>query len=316
MKCCCDKLAMTMRFGKTLAFGAMGIVLSFAGVVEAAPQCLQYFSKIRGANVNYCVHRSRPDLPAVSGEPVIYFFHGITGNAKSYTENGYSEALDILAPEENFPSFTIVSFDTSGRSFFSDRNDVKTGPQAFETWFITEFMSFIENKYDLCNQKKCRGLAGLSMGGYGALKTGLKYKERFSFVGINSAAIAPFNIWNNLVDWNAYFSRNPIGPWQGHALLQDIRGIFRNKEMYQRNDPVQLLLNIKDEADAPKIYIDVGGKDYFGFQEGFFTFTKILDDRRWSYESFYVPDGGHDIFHDRRWWLMRFIRDQVLSSTP
>jgi S-formylglutathione hydrolase FrmB len=292
--------------------GAFLVLVS--GGLAAAPQCQSYVSKIRGGAVNYCVHRSRPDIAPLQNEPVVYFFHGIGGDAQSWSGNGYAEALDVLSPEEDFPPFTVVSFDTAKMSFFSDRGEVKNGPKAYETWFITEFMPYIEKTFGVCGTRKCRGTAGLSMGGYGALKTALKYKELFSFVGVNSGAIAPFNVWENLGNWNAYFNRHPIGPWQGQILLQEIRRIFTNRDMYERNDPTFLLSNLRDESEMPKMYLDVGGQDYFGFQEGFFRMTKLLDERRWNYVSYYEPNGGHDIYQDRRWWLMRFIRDRINES--
>jgi len=303
-----------MRFGETLGFGVLGAVLFFSVTAQALPQCQNHYSRIRGKDVRFCVQRSRPELPAEIGEPVVYFFHGITGNADSWKGNGYAEALDILGPEENMPPFTVVSFDTSATSFFSDRNEEKAGSRAYETWFVREFMPYIEKTYQVCAERRCRGTGGLSMGGYGALKTAIKYKELFSFAGVNSAAVSPFNVWNGLPEWNEYFGRHPVGPWRGHALLQEIRGVFRNKEQYDRNDPVLLLEAIKNEEEAPRLYLDVGGKDYFGFQEGYFRLTKVLDERRWAYDSFFDPHGGHDIVQDRRWWLIRFFRDQVLRS--
>jgi S-formylglutathione hydrolase FrmB len=303
-----------MGGGRSLNFGILGLGLFVAVSVGAEPQCQSYPSRVREGQVKFCVHRSRADIPPQVQEPVVYFFHGITGSAQSWKEGGYAEALDVLSAEERFPPFTVVSFDTSGMSFFSDRDDVKQGPRAFETWFMTDFMPYIEKTYGVCSKRNCRGTAGLSMGGYGALKTALKYKEQFAFSAINSAAIAPFNVWNNLLDWNQYFSRHPVGPWQGHALLQEIRRVFTNREMYDRNDPALLLEAIKDERLAPHLYLDVGGKDYFGFQEGYFRITKILDDRRWTYSSHFEPNGGHEIFRDRRWWLMRFIRDRIQES--
>ncbi|MEO5668835.1 MAG: alpha/beta hydrolase-fold protein [Bdellovibrionota bacterium] len=281
----------------------------------AAPECRTYVSAIREGSVNYCIHRSRPDIAAQPDEPVVYFFHGIGGSAQSWKENGYAEALDTLSPEEHFPAFTVVSFDTAKMSFFSDRADQHTGPSAYESWFIKEFMPFIEKTYGVCGQRRCRGVIGLSMGGYGAIKTGLKYNDLFSYIGINSAAIAPFNIWNGLVDWNAYFSRHPIGWWKGQVLLQEIRRVFTTREMYQQNDPTALLESITTPEKMPHLYLDVGGQDYFGFQEGYFRITKIMDERQWAYQSFFDPNGGHEIFHDRRWWLMRFVRDQVQASS-
>jgi|GEM_PF-1385679 len=291
-----------------------GVTVFFSFHAEAGPQCRSYSSPLRGVPVNYCVQRSRPDLKPQQGEAVVYFFHGINGNAGSWAENGYAEAMEVLSREEQFPPFTVLSFDTSRMSFFSDRGDVRTGSAAYETWFVREFIPYAEKTYGVCSSRACRGVAGLSMGGYGALKTALKHNELFGFVAVNSAAVAPFNVWNPLRDWNGYFNRHPVGPWQGQALLQEIRRVFTSKEMYEKNDPAHLALGLREEKDLPKLYIDVGGKDYFGFQEGYFRFTKVLDEKRWAYHSYFEPGGGHDIFHDRRWWLMRFLRDQVLAS--
>lgn len=304
------------HLGKFALGAALGILVLSTGFFSVSLQaagatCESYSSRYLNKNVQYCVQRSRPELPSLEGEPVVYFFHGIGGSAKSLMENGYSEALQILGDEENFPPFTVVSFDTAAMSFFSDRAGRSVGSSAYESWFIKEFMPFIEGKHRLCRQRDCRGTMGLSMGGFGALKIALRFSNLFSFAAVNSPALVPYNVWDNGLRWGSYFARHPIGNLKGQLLLREVRNIFTNRELFDWNNPIWLVSQFGSDALFPHIYIDVGGQDYFGFQEGFFLFTDELKRKGASFISDYNPNGSHDQFWDRRWWLLRYVRDQL-----
>jgi len=274
-------------------------------------RCFEQSSKILSKRVSYCLDRRRPDLPQKAGEPVIYFFHGIGGGTSSWKENGYEESLRILSTEENFPPFTVVSFDTSDLSFFSDAGGETRGSRAYESWFIEELVPHIEKMHGLCSERKCRGTAGVSMGGLGALKTALRHSDKFRFAAANSPALVPFNPWESNMLWNDYFSRNEVGLLQGRLLLQSARDVFTNWDLGNYNDPSWLVGSFEDLEMFPELYFDVGGKDYFGFHEGFGRFQNALNRRGITYESYFDPNGSHELFWDRRWWLMRFLKRKV-----
>jgi len=275
--------------------------------------CETYTSLKLKRAVKYCVHRTRPDLVPLKGEPVIYFFHGINGGAASWVDNGYAEAMEILSKEENFPSFTWVSFDTEAMSFFSDFQSRTNGTQAYETWFISEFIPFIENRFSLCDQRACRMTAGVSMGGFGALKTAMRHPDLFSASAANSPALAPFNAYESFDRWNQFFSRHPVGPVRGQLLLAQVKRVFPSFEVFDQNEVAILTEKLKNQSQFPKLYFDVGGKDYFGFQEGYFRFRDALLQNEISHTAEYFPDGSHELFWERRWWLIRWVRDQVLT---
>lgn len=273
-------------------------------------ECHSYSSDRLNQTLRYCVFRSRPDLEPVSGEPALFFFHGIGGGAASWTENGYQEAMEILSVEESFPPFTVVSFDTNSTSFFADANGLSEGAGAYESWFVKDFVPFVTQKFDLCSTKECRGVAGVSMGGLGALKTALRHSGLFSFAAANSPALVPFNAWKSDADWNSYFSRHEVGIFRGRVLLERARRVFQSWDQSNWNDPTWLIENFGDLNSIPALYFDVGGRDYFGFQEGFFRFKQSLEARGITYASYYEPNGGHELFWDRRWWLLRFVRER------
>jgi len=265
-----------------------------------------------GHEVNYCLHRTLPEQPAQPGEPVVYFMHGVNGSSKSWMDNGYAEVIEILTKEERFPAMTFVSFDTEGMSFFSDVGGPGPGRRGYETWFVTEFLPFVEKTWNLCAKRECRGIAGLSMGGGGALKTALRHPDLFRVAAANSAALMPFNIHENDFSWLAYFSRHQVGPLQGMVMLNDVRRVLPTEEIADDNDPSVLVDRMADASALPQLYFDVGGKDYFGFHEGFFRLKGVLEKKKLPFTSVFIPEGTHDVFWDRRWWLIRFVRDQFL----
>lgn len=269
-------------------------------------ECTQYDSKILGKPVRYCLQRSEDSAKPTPQEPVIYFFHGLGGSSSSWTDNGYDESLATLVSSGNFPKATVISFDTEEASFFSDFGDAPSGPQSYETWFVKEFVPEMEKTYGVCCQRKCRTLAGLSMGGYGAAKMLFKHPTLFSSAAVNSPALSPFNIHETDSIWTQYFNRHPIGAAQGFPFLFVIRHIFPSWDIFNANDPAFLL-----QAHTPQVpvsfFMDVGGKDYFGFQEGYYRFKDFLDRAHIPYVAKYYPEQGHDFPDERRTDLLRFL---------
>ncbi|MEQ1875065.1 MAG: alpha/beta hydrolase-fold protein [Bdellovibrionia bacterium] len=294
---------------------AFTTLLSFSNTAHAAPEfkCDSYNSPMLEKNVRFCTQRSRPASKQKAGEPVVYVMHGVFGNALGWVGGGYAEALDLLGANEKVPPFTIVSFDTSGTSFFSDVGTEHAGTASYETWFITEFIPYIESTRNLCRERSCRSLVGISMGGYGALKTGLKYPDLFHAVAARSPALIDMNPYDSLKSWKEYFARHPISVAHGMALLFRARSIFTSREYFERNNPFKLVREIPAEK-IPELYIDVGGRDFYGFQEGFFKFMRELAERGKKVTSTYLDAGSHDMDMERRWAVLDFVSKNLISS--
>ncbi|KLE17192.1 alpha/beta hydrolase family protein [Clostridium sp. C8] len=107
----------------------------------------------------------------------LYLLHGAYGN-----ENDWLNLSPIkeLAANHNF----IIVFPRGEQSFYTN---ALNGPQ-YEDFISEELKSFIENTYKVSKDRKNTFIAGLSMGGYGALKIALKNKDKYSLVGSFSGA--------------------------------------------------------------------------------------------------------------------------------
>ncbi len=118
--------------------------------------------------------------------PVVYFLHGYTDDdAKFY---GFSKhwmtlppILDTAFAKGNANEMIVVTPNAFTRfqgSMYS--NSITTGN--WEDFVAKELVAYIDSHYRTVAKAGSRGLAGHSMGGYGALRIGQKYPDVFSSI--------------------------------------------------------------------------------------------------------------------------------------
>ena len=119
--------------------------------------------------------------------PVVYLLHGFNGfgvgNRGWIREGGNFnlETISRLITEEKIRPMIIVMPDGSNRyggSIYT--NSITTGN--WEDYIAEELVTFIDKNYRTLSKAESRGIAGHSMGGYGALKTAMKHPDVFGAV--------------------------------------------------------------------------------------------------------------------------------------
>src|SRR5687768_15690115 len=116
--------------------------------------------------------------------PVVYLLHGFTdSDAKLYGFEKHwmnlPEVLDKAFGKDKKPEMIFVTPNAFTRfqgSMYS--SSVTTGN--WEDYVAKELVAYIDKNYRTIPRAASRGLAGHSMGGYGALRIGQKYPEVFS----------------------------------------------------------------------------------------------------------------------------------------
>lgn len=117
--------------------------------------------------------------------PVIYLLHGAIGNEHDWTQRGSAvETLDGLIRRGLIRPSIAVMPSIGPQSWFADGAAYK-----METALMTELLPYVDSNYRTGTARSDRGIAGLSMGGYGALNLSLRYPDRFCAAGIISPAI-------------------------------------------------------------------------------------------------------------------------------
>src|SRR5215475_10443379 len=82
----------------------------------------------------------------------------------------------------------IIVMHEGDDSWYTDSATVLS--DKYETYILNELIPHVQNRYRTIETRFGRGVAGLSMGGYGALKFGLKSSGTFIFAGSLSGALS------------------------------------------------------------------------------------------------------------------------------
>lgn len=130
--------------------------------------------------------------------PVLYLLHGITDTDETWltpwTKNPdpwqtIPAVMNRGIAEKRFAEMIVVMPDGKtnwGGSFYT--NSSVTGN--WEDFIVKELVGYIDAKYRTLARAGSRGIAGHSMGGYGAIKLGMKHPDVYSVVyGMNPAVL-------------------------------------------------------------------------------------------------------------------------------
>jgi S-formylglutathione hydrolase FrmB len=111
--------------------------------------------------------------------PVLYLLHGHDGGHRNWRER-----TNLLTYTARLP--LIIVLPDAGNSWYT--NSMARPDEKFEEYVAKEIPAYIDENFRTLTFREARYVAGLSMGGYGALKLGLKYPARFSLSGSFSGA--------------------------------------------------------------------------------------------------------------------------------
>ena len=114
---------------------------------------------------------------------MLYLLHGHGQDLYSWVNFGHIQpTADGLIAHGEIPPAIIVMPD-AGMTWFVDRKE------KMETAVIQDLVGDVQRTFRVIDDRKGRVVAGLSMGGYGALRFVLKYPEMFAAAGLLSPAI-------------------------------------------------------------------------------------------------------------------------------
>jgi enterochelin esterase-like enzyme len=277
---------------------ALGVALAAAlslGLSVAAPSAfsgdaaagqvlegLKLPSAILGRHVAYAVYLP-PDY-AVSARryPVVYLLHGYTDDESGWIQFGeISLAADRAIADRDIPPMIIVMPD-GGVTFYI--NDA-AGKVRWEDMFVQELIPFMDKTYRTRPDREFRGVAGLSMGGWGTLAATLRHPDLFAAGAAFSAAV-----WEDedIVGMKQDSWDKLLGPLFGAAGLA---GKDRLTPAFRKVSPLELARSLpEDSLKKVRYYIDCGDDDFL--IKGNCALHLLLTDRKIPHE-FRVRDGGH-----------------------
>jgi putative tributyrin esterase len=203
---------------------------------------------------------------------VVYLLHGLTGHYTNWIDHTqlvkYSEGYQfiIVTPEGN-------------NSWYTDSATVAA--EKYESYIVQELIPDVEKRFRVNDTRDARAIGGLSMGGYGALKFGMKYPDKFVLAASLSGAL-------DAASWKEAELRGFESIWR---TLQPVFGA-EDSETRARNDLKKLARELPAEriAALPFLYLDCGTED--PLLKSNRDFVEILMGRKIPHEYRQLP-GGH-----------------------
>lgn len=190
-----------------------------------------------GLNVILPQATARVPRPQKDDVPVLYLLHGMGGNETVWSRRSSIERyvreqeIAVVMPSTALGFYTDTRYGMDYWTFLSDEL-----PQILLELFP-----------QLTTSREKTFAAGLSMGGYGAVKLGLKRPERFAAVASLSGALSLGEQPESLLEAGSQ------AYWEGiFGPLPEIAG--------STNDPIQMIAEV-DPQKAPKFFVCCGKED-------------------------------------------------------
>ena len=143
--------------------------------VSARVETVRFQSKLVNATLPYNVILPTDyDTSRTTRYPVLYLLHGLTGHYSDWVTR--SNVADYAAEYR-----MIVVMPEGNDGWYTDSATVTTAK--YETYILNELIPDVQQRYRTLEARYGRSIAGLSMGGYGAIKFGLKSPFTFVFAG-------------------------------------------------------------------------------------------------------------------------------------
>jgi len=176
--------------------------------------------------------------------PVIYLLHGLSGHSTDWLEK-----TKIALYATHYDLFIVMV--EGGDGWYTDSATVPG--DKYESYILRELIPEVEKSFRVSTQREGRAIAGLSMGGYGAIKFGLKHPEMFAMAASMSGAFSA-------ASWTEKELKDP------GAIRDSVLHTFgpAGSPTRSANDVPKLAREVAAQkiAPLPYFYLDCGTEDF------------------------------------------------------
>lgn len=210
--------------------------------------------------------------------PALYFLHDGYGDGRTLARRGVAaDALERMR-DGRLPEFFIVGVDGPG-SWFADSYD---GKHRFTEFLTADLPRWMEARYRVIAREGARGVTGISMGGYGAVRLALTHPDLYGSVSSLSGAIIPL-AWDELERYS----------WVARYTLKRVFGHSKEKNSLDANDAWQILAPLQFAQPPFAVRFQAGTEDVYGLDGVAAQYGNLLTEHGVPTTVLLEP-GGHD----------------------
>lgn len=208
--------------------------------------------------------------------PVVFLLHGRGGNQNDWLDAGrLAPLLDRLIDERAVPPLVVVM--PAGEDGWYVDNPDPGGRGLWATAFMDDLVPWIEQRFAGLGRRGGRAIAGLSMGGFGALRFAFSHPDSF---------VAAASLSGALFSPDEYPDSDP-------DRLQGAFGTPFDRARMEANNPWHLIPHLVASRERPAIWLAAGDDDGLAFEQNAARMHAAL--RRAGIKSeLRIDQGGHD----------------------
>lgn len=221
--------------------------------------------------------------------PVLYLLHGLSDNHTIWMRR---TSIERYAAAYGL----VVVMPDGGRSFYSDM----AAGDRYWTMLSEELPQIVRNLFPVSGKREDTFAAGLSMGGYGALKLALRRPERFAA----AVALSP------VTDPRGWFANPELEP-----MREELTRIFGSPERIVSNgdDPFTLASElVKSPLPKPRLLHICGGDDWLlpenhRFRDHLkkigcpdYTYLEATGAHNWEFWDLHIQEGLRFLMEGRK----------------
>lgn len=244
--------------------------------------------------------------------PVIYLLHGMGGNETNWVKvGGLAETADrmglsaiVVMPDgdDGFYANWVTPVPESACLAATPPFDKSEKPETYcvktpryEDYIVKDLLAHVDATYRTRPERRSRGIAGLSMGGFGALSLAMRHPDLFAASASHSGVAAllyegphpyvkgaPVTLTERADSWAPTFAEK---------MREQVKRVFGpDLANWRAHDPSVLAQKLKDGELA--LYLDCGTEDGFKFHDQASYLHEILAGRGVAH-AFELTHGPH-----------------------
>lgn len=215
--------------------------------------------------------------------PLMLFLHGGGPRRHEDIRRHHTPRIWDMWEKNIIPEMVIVT-PLCTRCFYMNYKD---GSEKWESFILDDLIPHLRKTFRVGDDSKSTFIGGISMGGMGSLRMGLKNPNKFAAIIAFEPAIEPAFEWKDVKIEDKF--------WRPDWLLEKIFGKPFDEIYWNNNNPANIVRKNPKIIREPgiKIYIEAGTEDTYGLHRGTDFLHRVLFDSDIPHEFRLVYGADH-----------------------